>query len=357
MFWCTAAKTEYKMARKKQRVAAFASAGGKARALSLTPEAKKQIARAAAAARWAGEGRAPVQNATHEGIVKIGSLEIPCAVLDDKTRVLTETGMINALGLYRSGAVHVRGGGALPLFVSNKNIIPFVDEELADKLLNPRWFFPVGGGARNKGIEASLVPQICEVWLRARDAGVLSGNSRQEIVAVQADILMRGLAKVGIIALVDEATGHQDDRARDDLATILAAFVAEELQRWVKTFPAAFYKEMCRLRGVPFPPPKKNFPQYFGHLTNDVVYDRLAPGLKRELQNKNPTTDSGHRDHRHHQHLTRDIGHPRLLQHLGLATGLMRVSDTWDDFMKLLDRAAPKYPPYPTLFDHDFDED
>ena len=78
------------------------------------------------------------------------------------------------------------------------------------------------------GYSAELLPKVCDVYLRARDAGVLAAN--QQHIAKQADILMRALAHVGIMALVDEATGYQYDRARDALARILEKFIAKELQ-------------------------------------------------------------------------------------------------------------------------------
>ena len=42
--------------------------------------------------------------ATHQGKIKIGEKEIPCAVLEDGTRVLSETGITNAVLGGRSGA-------------------------------------------------------------------------------------------------------------------------------------------------------------------------------------------------------------------------------------------------------------
>jgi hypothetical protein len=54
-------------------------------------------------------------------------------------------------------------------------------------------------------------------------------RKQQEHIAKQAEILVRGFAGVGIIALVDEATGYQQDRARDALSRILEAFIAKEL--------------------------------------------------------------------------------------------------------------------------------
>lgn len=104
------------------------------------------------------------------------------------------------------------------------------------------------GGGIAFGVEVDLLPQILEVWLKARDAGALT-TKPQMAVAERADILTRALAKVALVALVDEATGYQDVRARDALARILEAYIEKELQPWTKTFPENFYKEIFRLRG------------------------------------------------------------------------------------------------------------
>jgi hypothetical protein len=139
-------------------------------------------------------------------------------------------------------------------------------------------------------------------------------------------------------------------RARDALAKILEAFVAKELQPWVRAFPPDFYKEMFRLKKVPYAHELKR-PKYFGHLTNDLVYKRLAPGVLLELRSKNPVvTDSGRRKHSHHQWLTPSIGHPKLLHHLGKVTALMSISETWEDFKALLNKHMPVHKHFP-LFD------
>src|SRR5690606_18024076 len=96
------------------------------------------------------------------------------------------------------------------------------------------------------GIEASALPQICDVWLKAREAGVLTET--QKSVAQRAEILMRALAHIGVVALVDEATGYQEVRDRLALQSILDKFLAKELAAWAKRFPDEFYKEIFRLR-------------------------------------------------------------------------------------------------------------
>ena len=144
--------------------------------------------------------------------------------------------------------------------------------------------------------------------LGARKAGTLTG--RQTHIADHCEILMRSFARVGIIALVDEATGYQRDRARDELAKILEAFVAKEIQKWLKTFDLEFYELICQIRDEPLSR-AKNRPQYFGKLTNNLIYQRLAPGVLEELRRVNPVTEKGRRERKHFQHLTPDVGHPK----------------------------------------------
>ena len=110
---------------------------------------------------------------------------------------------------------------------------------------------------------------------------------------------------------------------------------------------------MYRLRGLPYPPKKPNrMPQYFGRLTNDVVYKRLAPGVLEELRRLTPRDRKGRLRTHLHSRLTDDIGHPKLLQHLGAVVALMKITDDsdWDGFMGLLDHHYPRQGSLP-LFD------
>lgn len=207
-------------------------------------------------------------------------------------------------------------------------------------LTNPIRYRRRGGGGPANGVEATALPAICEVWLAARDAGVLLPS--QVHIAQQADILMRGLAHVGIIALIDEATGYQEIRSRRALEEILERYISKELRAWAKTFPDNFYKEIFRLRNWQYAPFSVARPSYVGTLTNDVVYARLAPGVLDELRRLTPKDAKGHRKNRFHQRLTEDVGHPRLREHLEATTALMRASNDWDGFHRLLQRAYPK---------------
>jgi P63C domain len=184
------------------------------------------------------------------------------------------------------------------------------------------------------------LPKVCDVYLKARDDGVLLKS--QEKFARACDLLMRGLAHVGIVALVDEATGYQEVRDRLALQEILDKFLRKEFATWAKRFPDEFYQGIFRLRNWQWRGMKVNRPQIVAHYTKDLVYARLAPGILRELEARNPLDARGHRRAKHHQYLTDDIGHPALAQHLYGVNGLMRVTDKWDEFMRLMDKAYPR---------------
>jgi hypothetical protein len=221
-----------------------------------------------------------------------------------------------------------------------KNLKPFVSDELSEVLRNPIEYLPGKGKQTQKGIKAEAIPKICDVWLQARDAGILKGT--QLLIAVKCDILIRALAHVGIIALVDEATGYQYDRDRYELFKILDAYIAKELLPWAKRFPDEYYQELFRLRGWRYSPMTVARPQYVGKLTNELIYDRLPPGVKEELQRKNPLTEKRWRRHRHHQYLTFDLGVPHLEKLLVATIALMKASPNWTTFKRLFVRAFPK---------------
>ena len=315
----------------------FRAKGGKARAEKLSPEERSAIAKKAAQSRWNKD--LPVANYT--GMIKVGDAELACAVLEDGTRVLTQSDMMRALGRARQakGRGFYDADVNLPAFLTAKNLKPFISNELY--VTSSQLEFRLPSGQPAFGYKAEMLPQVCEVYLKARDANALVQS--QKHIALRADILMRGLAHVGIVALVDEATGYQRDRAADALAKILEKFIAKELQPWVHTFPDLYYQELFRLRGLDFPRDTVKRPQYFGHLTNDIVYKRLAPGVREELDKTTPKAPSGRRKHQMHRKLTPDMGHPKLREHLASVTTVMRLSNKYDDFIEKLDQIHPRY--------------
>ena len=226
------------------------SKGGTARAEKLTPDERKRIAAEGGRARAAAAAALP--KVEYSGVLTLGEASIPCAVLSDGRRVLSETGIAQAILGGRSGAskrlkkASQETGALLPLFVAPSQLKPFIDNTLADGPLQP---ISYQDGTRNViGYDPRILRAVCEIWLRAREAGAL--QKQQLDKAQRAEALMRALADIGLIALVDEATGYQKFRARDELQKILAAYISPELLPWAKRFPDAFYEELHRVQGV-----------------------------------------------------------------------------------------------------------
>jgi hypothetical protein len=97
------------------------------------------------------------------------------------------------------------------------------------------------------------------------------------------------------------------------------------------------------LRGLEYPTGSVKRPQYFGMLTNDIVYKRLAPGVLEELKRVTPRREDGRHRDKLSQRLTSKIGYPKLREHLGSVVTAMKLSDRWHDFMEKLDRLHPRY--------------
>jgi len=314
--------------------------GGDARKAALTPEQRSEIARNAANAKW--EKSPAVQKlpkATHgspDRPLRIGALEIPCYVLDNGQRVITQAGVLAALDM-SPGTATKGGGDRITNFVSTKSINPFASNNLREMIKDAIKFRAQGNMAY--GYEATILPEICDAVLEARNA--LALNHQQKHIAKQAEILVRAFARVGIIALVDEATGFQEIRDRQALAEILKKYIDGELYKWTETFPLALYKEIFRLKGWAWNNGK--MPQVVGHYTNDLVYDRLTKGMLEELKRINPkSAETGRRKHRNYQFLTPEIGYPALNQRLYELLGMARASVTWEQFYRLVDKTYPR---------------
>ena len=269
----------------------------------------------------------------------IGDLEIPCYVLEDGRRVLHQRGMVKSLGMARGGSSK-GGGDRLHHFVDGKALEPFVSKKLSEATTEPI-IFRTPRGAIAYGYEAQVLADICEAVLAAREAGVL--QKQQLHIAQQCEMLMRGFARVGIIALVDEATGYQAERDRNELHRFLAMYLSEERLRWAKMFPDEYYRQLFRLYGWNYNPLSVRRPRLVGQLTNKLVYEKLPAHVLGELQRLNPVKNkkTGRRTAAHFQHLSSDIGQPDLRDHLLQLIAIMRVSKNKDAFMRNFSMAFP----------------
>jgi hypothetical protein len=313
--------------------------GGQARAEKLSPERRSEIASQAARIRH----NPPLPKAEHAGVLKIATLEIPCYVLESGIRVLSQRGINDVFGIGQGGGPE--RAQKMPRFVGLKALEPFISNDLIARISSPLRYIPPHGGNPANGVPATALPDICNVWLNAREAGALKTPRRQDI-AQKAEILIRGFSHVGIIALIDEATGYQALRPQDALQAYLELIIRKELAVWVKKFPDEFYENIYKLKGWIWPGMQKNRFSIVAHYTRDLVYERIAPGLLKELEKKSPKDERGNRKNKLHEWLTDDIGNPLLAQHLYALMMFQRAALAngygWKKYVKMVDQAMPK---------------
>ncbi|MCX2499471.1 P63C domain-containing protein [Plesiomonas shigelloides] len=262
---------------------------------------------------------------THKGDVTIGNKTISCAVLNNGKRIITQTALFDAFDRPRKGEKRLEG---LPSIIGAKNLLPFVTDEIRE-IATPIHYY-LQNGKVSAGYDANLIPIVCEIYLQAHDSGLLLDS--QQRIANQASILVRALARVGITALVDEATGFQYDRENDALQSILKAYISEEFLKWQRRFPRKYYQEVYRLYGWDFNPQSMKHSPYLGRFTSEYVYDYLPDGVLEELRIKNPKNENGVRSKKHHQYLTGDIGIPHLEKHITKLITVMELSDSPEQF-------------------------
>ena len=327
--------------------AEFGALGGKKRAELLSPEKKREIAVQGARTRWGLTDRDAgihIPKSIASGVLKVGG--IACAVLDDEenTRVLTQTGFLTAIGRFATPKSTKNPDLAnLPAFLRAKNLEPFISKELAASS-TPVIFETErrggAGGSRALGYKARILPDVCWVYAKAQMAGKLVRGQRH--VAEACTKLLEGLTNVAIDALVDEATGFQDVRARDALVRLLEKYVSQDAFPWVKTFDDDFYREMFRLHGLTYDPGSVKRPMISAKRTEDI-YDRLAPGVRAELQKLVKRSPSGRAREKLFQHLTEHEGYRHLVNHLAGIKVVMKLSDGLADYQRKLDRLFPRF--------------
>ena len=277
---------------------------------------------------------------TPDSPVTIGDVEIECYVLEDETRVLSQRGLQRALGMSEGGGTH----GERPL---SRFVRRFGDKlpelrTLSVRITSPLEFRPLRGGRTAFGYEATILADICEAMLAARKVPGLLKTKDQRRIADQCENLMRGFARVGIIALVDKATGYDKIVTRRYYEEILRRYITPELQNFPSTFPDDFYTEIFRLRNWNATNIRKR-PGVVASITVDIVYDRLAPNVLENLRHLTERDTKGRLKTRLYRHLTPDYGHPKLLEHFIAIIALMRASPNWRIFYSLINRSLPRY--------------
>jgi P63C domain len=335
--------------------------GGRARADALSPEQRQEIAKQAATARWSRvkeqqkerykqQGQAveiktfssgsfsqedlPV--AKYKGFLDLLDLEIPCYVLEPTgQRVVGRTATTEML-------TGIKGGGGLEKYLGVSPLKPFINlENVLEKMVSFRLPEVEGLERHVKGLPADLVIEICRGFVSALEASLRPGSqyppltARQTEMAIKAGMFLAACAKIGLDALIDEATGYQYDRARDALEIKLRAYLAGEMRKWEKTFPNELWIEFGRLTNWHGTVTQR--PKYWGKLVIELVYEYLDPDVAQWLRENAPKPRHGQN---YHQWLSAQYGLRKLLEHIWKLIG---IASTCDNMSKLKHKMADMY--------------
>ncbi|MET2828483.1 P63C domain-containing protein [Mesorhizobium shangrilense] len=326
--------------------------GGFARAEALTPEERAESARKAALARWAkpiGEESAAEETipadddviapepampiARWRGTLNIVGLEVPCYVLDTGEKIIGRTSATELL-------TGIKGGGALEKYLGVKALEPFINSGLVLERMVPFRLLEVEGLEKAvKGLPADLMIEVCQGFVAALQSS-FDPNSpfpkmtdRQREMAIKASMFLSACAKIGLEALIDEATGYQYERAEDALQVKLRAFIADELRAWEKTFPDELWTEFGRLTG--WSGSLHSRPKWWGKLVIEMIYDTLDDDVAEYLKNNKPPPGV-----RWHRQLTENLGVRALVSRCYEVIGM---SKTCVNMRELRDKVAQHY--------------
>jgi hypothetical protein len=323
--------------------------GGRVRADRMTGEQRRASAQKAAVMRWAkapseltnpepaepapfdGEVLPPSPFAKFKGELLLGGSPIDCYVLDTGDRVITLSAILKTLmGVNASNLGDYIGVAALKDHINSDLVLG----ETKD-------FHIPGTQLRGRGITAERFIEILNAYVKALESGDLS-TDRQREIAIKCSIVLGACAKVGLIALIDEATGYQYERAEDALQIKLRAFIADELREWEKTFPDELWEQFGRLTNW-----KGKFhqrPKWWGHLVLELIYHAIDPDIARYLKENKPKPYHGQN---YHQWLTEDIGLKALIPHIYEIIGMAK---TCRDMRELREKVAEHYGHEPVQF-------
>jgi hypothetical protein len=244
------------------------------------------------------------------GELQLGDASVDCYVLNSGERVLSMSGTVNAIAKVDSGNVgNIVGIEALKGLIDKDK---FAGETIS--------FVIPGNPIEAKGITAEMFLELCSAYVEALRKGLLRTDKQKEN-AIRCSVLLASCAKVGLIALIDEATGYQYQREDDALRVKIKAFIAEELRAWEKTFPDELWEAFGRLTG--WKGSLHSRPKWWGKLVIELIYETLDPDVAKYLKTNKPPAGI----HWHRQ-LTENYGARQLVSRCFEIVGMAKDCST-----------------------------
>jgi P63C domain len=307
-----------------------------ARLLQLAEEEKVSLAPSELVALPDSSYEPEVPIARWAGVLAIGDDGLPCYVLNNGLRVISRTGVAAAL-------TGIKGQGNLESYLRVGVLRPYLPTDFDHQMIE----FVLEGVTHKtvRGITAETFIEICRAYVSALEDGALQ-TERQKAIATQAAVFLAACAKVGLLALIDEATGYQYDRAEDALRMKLKIFIEDEMRKWEKTFPDQLWIEFARLTGWKGATNSQR-PKYWGSLVMELVYGYLDPDVAKWLKDNAPKPLHGQN---YHQWLTSQYGLKRLTEHIWMLIGVATACSTMAELRQRMAERFGKHQVQFTLF-------
>jgi hypothetical protein len=261
--------------------------------------------------------------------VQENSLPVSCYVLSTGQRIISRVSAVDAIASEEEFP-DARKGGDLEKYL--RPVQMYLRRRLEDELIEFR--IDNVTNKRVMGITAEMFLEICRAFTVARNEGALT-TDRQIDMAIRCNAFLVACATVGLIALIDEATGYQYERAADALQVKLRAFLEDEMHEWEKTFPDDLWKEFGRLTN--WEGSIQQRPKYWGKLVMELVYEYLDADVAQWLRTNAPKPRHGQN---YHQWLSQQYGLQKLIEHIWMLIG---IASTCSNMTELRYRMAEKF--------------
>jgi transcriptional regulator with XRE-family HTH domain len=250
--------------------------------------------------------------AKYFGELQLGNNNVDCYVLNTGERVISFRSMLKSIA--------DRDGGNLAEYIGINGLKPYINSELV--LAETIEFSIPGIQYLGKGMKAESFIDICNAYVSAFSDGTLT-TDRQQQIALKCSVLLSSCAKIGLIALIDEATGYQFERKEDALQLKLKVFIAEEMRGWEKTFPDELWEQFGRLTN--WQGHLHSRPKWWGKLVMELIYNALDSNVATYLKEHKPPPMY---KRNYHQWLSDNYGLKQLITHIYQIIGISKTCNT-----------------------------
>lgn len=207
----------------------------------------------------------PLMKVTHYGTIHFGAdVECEAIVLADGRRGFNRRQLVAIAG-FTGNVTGSRFGHFLAEISPNALKIY---EDTSSKVSMPN-------GATANFISCDVVPEFASGVIHQALDGTLHPQRRMLIAPCLK--IQDSLARVGIVALIDEATGYQYHRAPDALQDLFARLIRNTAADWERRFHPDYYQAIYKLFGWQYDQTVSQRPHIIGKITLQWVYEPVFP--------------------------------------------------------------------------------